>query len=58
VSGVLDLPVLARVPVKPVVARAVDAGVLATRLPDALARPAAELLQRSGVGRGQRGAAA
>ena len=38
VSEVLDLPVLARVPVKPVIARAVDAGVLAARLPDPLAR--------------------
>jgi hypothetical protein len=58
VADVLDLPVLARVPVKSVVARAVDAGVLATRLPDPLARPAAELLHRSGAVRGPRGAAA
>jgi hypothetical protein len=58
VSDVLDLPVLTRVPVKFPVARAVDAGVLATRLPDQLARPAAELLQRAGVVTGRRGAAA
>lgn len=58
VADVLDVPVLARVPVKPAVARAVDAGVFATRLPDPLARPAADLLQRSGAMRGQRGAAA
>ena len=58
VADVLDLPVLARVPVKSVVARAVDAGVFATRLPDPLVRPATELLQRSGAVRGQRGAAA
>jgi hypothetical protein len=58
VSEVLDLPVLARVPVKQTIARTVDAGVLAARLPDALARPALDLLQRSGLARGQRGAAA
>jgi hypothetical protein len=58
VSEVLDLPVLARVPVKQTIARTVDAGVLAGRLPDALARPALDLLQRSGLAHGQRGAAA
>ena len=57
VSDVLDMPVLARVPVKAAVARAVDAGVLAARLPEMLARPAADLLQRTGVSVG-RGAAA
>lgn len=46
VADVLDQPVLARVPVRPPVARAVDAGVLAARLPDALARPVARLLAR------------
>lgn len=46
VADVLDLPVLARVPVRPPVARAVDAGVLAARLPEALARPVARLLTR------------
>jgi len=44
VADVLDRPVLARVPVRPAIARAVDAGVLASRLPDALARPVARLL--------------
>jgi hypothetical protein len=45
---VLDLPVLARVPVKPAIARAVDAGVLAVRTPDALARAAARVIARVG----------
>ena len=58
VADVLDLPVLARVPVKSVVARTVDAGVFAARLPEPLARPAGELLQRAGAVRGQRGAVA
>ena len=44
VADVLDRPVLARVPIRPAIARAVDAGVLASRLPDALARPVARLL--------------
>lgn len=55
VADVLDRPVLARVPVKVAIARSVDAGVLAHRLPDVLARPASELLGRLGllpVGRG------
>lgn len=47
VSDVLDRPVLARVVVRPQIARAVDAGVLAARLPDALARPVARLLMRA-----------
>ncbi len=58
VSEVLGVPVLARVPVKASVARAVDAGVLASRLPDHLARPVAGLLQRAGAAVGRRGAAA
>jgi hypothetical protein len=40
IGDVLDLPVLARIAVDGRIARAVDAGVLATRLPDPLARPA------------------
>ena len=44
VADVLSLPVLARVPVRPAIARAVDAGVLAGRMPDALARPVARFL--------------
>jgi cellulose biosynthesis protein BcsQ len=58
VSDVLDLPVLARVPVKSTVARTIDAGVLAARLPDLLARPCGDLLQRAGALPGRRGAAA
>jgi hypothetical protein len=46
VTDVLDSPVLARVPVRAAVARAIDAGVLAARLPEALARPTARLLAR------------
>ena len=46
VADVLDQPVLARVPVRASVARAVDAGVLSARLPEALARPVARLLAR------------
>jgi hypothetical protein len=46
VADVLDLPVVARVPVRSSIARAVDAGVLAARLPDALTRPTARLLAR------------
>jgi hypothetical protein len=49
VADVLALPVLARVALRPAVARAVDAGVLARRLPDALSRPAERLLDRLGV---------
>jgi hypothetical protein len=58
VSEVLDVPVLARVSARPGVARAVDAGILATRLPDPLARPAADLLFRVGASGSRRGAAA
>jgi hypothetical protein len=46
---VLDRPVLVRVPVRPAIARAVDAGVLAVRSPEPLARAAARLLDRVGV---------
>jgi hypothetical protein len=58
VRDVVDRPVIARVPVRPAIARSVDAGVLAARLPDALARSAARLLARVGLGNEQRGAAA
>ena len=43
---VLELPVLVRVPVRPAIARAVDAGVLAVRPPEPLARAAARLVDR------------
>lgn len=58
VADVLDIPVVARIPVRPGVARAVDAGVLPARLPEQLARPAAEVLHRSGLLPARRGAAA
>ena len=58
IGEVLDLPVLVRVPVKDAVARAVDAGVLGTRLPEPLARSATDLLRRIGVRSGRRGEAA
>ena len=46
VADVLDQPVVTRIPVRASIARAVDAGVLPARLPEALARPAARLLAR------------
>lgn len=49
VSDVLERRVLAHVPVRTAIARAVDAGVLASRLPDALARPASEVLGSLGL---------
>ena len=55
---VLGVPVLARVAVRSAVARAVDAGVLATRLPDSLARPAGDLMHRVRSLHNRRGAAA
>lgn len=44
VADVLDRPVLARIPVRPAIARSIDAGVLASRLPESLARPVARFL--------------
>lgn len=58
VRDVVDRPVLARVPVRASIARSVDAGVLAARLPDALARPAARLLTRVGLRTERHGEAA
>ena len=58
VADVLDRPVLVEVPVRPGIARAVDAGVLAQRMPDVLARSAGELLGRLGLLRARRGRAA
>jgi hypothetical protein len=49
VGDVLDRPVLARIPIRTAVARAVDAGVLAARLPEVLARPAATLCESVGL---------
>ena len=58
VADVLGVPVLTRVPVREPVFRAVDAGVLAARLPEVLARAAADLVARTGFGPTRRGAAA
>jgi len=49
VADVLGRPVLARFPVRSAVARAIDAGVIASRLPDPLARPARDVLRAIGV---------
>lgn len=43
---VLDRPILVRVPVRAAIARAVDAGVVALRPPEALARAADRLVER------------
>ena len=48
VENVLGVPVLATVGVRSATARTVDAGVLASRLPDALARPVRVALERLG----------
>jgi hypothetical protein len=53
IGDVLDLPVLARIAVDARIARAVDAGVLSTRLPDPLARAARDVVRRVGVRRGE-----
>lgn len=49
VADVLGLPVLASVPTRAAIARVVDAGVLVSRLPDALARSVRALLDGLGV---------
>jgi hypothetical protein len=48
VEDVLGLPVLATIEARSVVARAVDAGTLTTRMPDFLARPLRHALERIG----------
>jgi cellulose biosynthesis protein BcsQ len=53
VAQVLGRPVTARVPVRAAVARAVDAGVLPTRLPEPLARAAQQILRELGLARGR-----
>jgi hypothetical protein len=59
VADVLGRPVLARVPVRAAIARAVDAGVIASRLPEPLVRPAREVLRAIGIDPGPaRGVAA
>ena len=49
VGEVLGRSVLARVPVKVAIARAVDAGIFAARLPDPLVRPVTEMLDGLGL---------
>jgi hypothetical protein len=58
IGDVLDLPVLTRIAVDARIARAVDAGVLSSRLPDPLARAARDVVRRVGVRGGRRGEAA
>jgi hypothetical protein len=58
IADVLVRPVIARVPSREAIARAVDAGMLAQRLPDALARPAVAAMRAVGLLVHQRGAAA
>jgi hypothetical protein len=58
IADVLGRPVVARVPARDAIARAVDAGVLAARLPDPIARPAAAALRAVGLLVQPRGAAA
>jgi hypothetical protein len=58
IGEVLDLPVLARIPVDRAIARAVDAGVLTTRVPDLLDRATGEAIRRLGLQGGRRGEAA
>jgi len=49
IADVLGAPVIARVPVRDTIARAVDAGVLSSRLPDVLARAAMLVTARTGA---------
>lgn len=49
VADVLGRPVVARIPVRDTIARAVDAGVLPTRLPEPLERGARDGLARVGL---------
>jgi len=57
IADVLGVPVIARVPMRDTVARAVDAGVLPSRLPDVLGRAAMLVTARTGIAPA-RGAAA
>lgn len=56
VEDVLGRPVVAVIEARTATARAVDAGVLATRLPDALARPVRHALDRLGCTNGEQAA--
>lgn len=57
-SQVLGRPVVARIPTRDSVARAVDAGTFPTRLPDPMARAAAQILRELGYATNRKGAAA
>ncbi|MBK5289446.1 MAG: hypothetical protein JJE46_13380 [Acidimicrobiia bacterium] len=57
-SQVLGRPVVARVPTRDSVARAVDAGTLPARLPDPLARAASQILRELGYTGSRKGMAA
>lgn len=50
VAQVLGRPVMARIPLRAAIARAVDAGVLPTRLPEPLARASGQILRELGLG--------
>ncbi|CAB4771119.1 MAG: hypothetical protein F2723_01405 [Actinobacteria bacterium] len=58
IADVIGRPVIARVPVREVIARAVDAGVLPTRIPEALERAARDALNAVGLNPSEAGAAA
>lgn len=49
VGQVLGRPVVARIPTRAAIARAVDAGVLANRLPEPLSRAAAQIFRELGI---------
>lgn len=57
-SQVLTRPVVARIPTRDVVARAVDAGTLPARLPEPLTKAAASILRQLGLAGARRGVAA
>ncbi len=46
IASILEVPVLAKLTARPIVARTVDAGLLAARVPDPLARPMHRLVDR------------
>jgi cellulose biosynthesis protein BcsQ len=53
VAQVLGRPVVTRVPMRVAIARAVDAGVLPTRLPEPLVRASEQILRELGLARGR-----
>jgi MinD-like ATPase involved in chromosome partitioning or flagellar assembly len=57
-AQVLTRPVIARIPTRDAICRAVDAGTLPARLPEPLARGAASVLRELGLGGKRRGVAA